>query len=92
MSGIYFEQNGHKFDAGQNYIGKIPGAEKPESAPLREESAAVKNMTIRERAAAKIAQKKKGSLEGFKQKEAPDAIEAMLTENIAAKQAEELAE
>ena len=47
---------------------------------------------MRERAAAKIAQKKKGSLEGFKPKENPDAIDSMLAENAASKKAEELAE
>jgi len=92
MDSIYFEQNGHKFDAGYKHIGKVSAAAKIMSDPPREESEAIKNMTPRERAIAKMAQKKKGSLEGFKQKEVPDALESMFNENVAAKQAEELAE
>jgi hypothetical protein len=89
MSGVHFEQNGYKFNAGHKMIGKIKDdgtTEHPEE----------KKKDIRARAAEKIAAKKgkkgKESLEGFREKDNPDSIDSMLKENSAAKKAEELVE
>ena len=87
MDSIHFEQDGHKFDSGFHHSGKLANTGKTAEVEPRP----AKKQTVRERAAAKIAQKK-GGLEGFKPKENPDAVDSMLSENEAAKKAEELAE
>ena len=84
---VHYQQDGHKFNAGYEHIGKLKGGEKAAVEPPAE----AKKLSVRERAAAKIAQKK-GGLEGFKAKEAPDAVDSMLAENAASKKAEELVE
>ena len=89
--GIYFVQDGEKFSAGHEHIGKAPNAEKPEPKKKKAKKAVKKEPTVRERAAAKIAAKK-GGLDGFKKADNPDAIDSMLAENAASKKAEELAE
>lgn len=89
--GIFYVQNGEKFSAGHEHIGKAPSAKNPEPKKKAAKKAAKKEPTVRERAAAKIAQKK-GGLDGFKKADNPDAIDSMLSENAASKKAEELAE
>lgn len=83
MTGIHYEQDGHKFSASHRHLGKLKthGVVEPETS----------KDDIRARARAKIAAKK-GDLEGFKPKEKPGTIDALLKENQAAKQAEDLAE
>ena len=84
MTGVRFHQDGHEFSAGYVHLGKLKKdgtTEKPEEV----------KKDVRARAKAKIAAKT-GNLDGFKKKEAPDAVESMLQENDAARQAEENAE
>ena len=80
---VHYIQDGHKFDAARNHVGKIKGENVEVAAEVKKD--------VRARAAAKM-QQKKGSLEGFKAKENPDALDSMLKENNAAKEAEDLAE
>lgn len=78
-SAIYI-QNGHKFDAGYTHIGK---ADDPTDTPEKREA---KKQDVRGRAAEKL------RLKGFKSPDKPDAVQAAIGENEAARQAEELAE
>lgn len=73
-------QNGGKFDAGHKYIGK---ADDPTDTPEKREA---KKQDVRGRAAEKL------RLKGFKSPDKPDAVQAAIGENEAARQAEELAE
>lgn len=73
-----YTQNGARFDAGYNYIGK---ADKPNDTP---ENRAAEKKTARDRAAEKL-----GKLDGFKPEPKPDAIEQAHKENESARQAEE---
>ena len=90
MNGVHYEQDGHKFSAGYEHLGKL-NAKKP--APDDDDD----KSDVRERARAKIAKKKKaskkkagkGNLDGFKDKEAPDAVSSAVKEDEAARRAEE---
>ena len=73
-----FSQNGCRFDAGYNYIGR---ADKPDDTP---ENRVAEKKTARDRAAEKI-----GKLDGFRPDPKPDAIQQSLDENESARQAEE---
>lgn len=89
MSAVYFVQDGKKFNAGFNYIGKVDGT--PEPKP---EEVAKQKEDVRKRARAKIASKRKKKagedpLEGFRKSETPDAVSTALKEDEAAKKAEE---
>lgn len=91
MNGVHYEQDGYKFNAGFHLIGKIKDSGKVETP----EDIETQKKDVRARAAEKIAAKRgkkdKGSLEGFRGKETPDAVDSMLQENAAAKKAEDLA-
>lgn len=89
MGSIHFEQNGHRFGAGHQYIGPID--EKPK--PQKKAAAKKKRGSARERAQAKIANKKgEDPLKGFRGDETPDAVSSAVKEDDAARQAEEHAE
>jgi len=75
---VTYVQNGCKFTAGGDYIGKEA---KPEDTP---EKRAEDKESVRKRAVDKISR-----LDGFKPSEKPDAIQEALNENQAARQAEE---
>lgn len=81
MQGVHYEQDGCKFGSGHQYLGRLDGKKEPQQ--VKED--------VRAKAREKIAKavQKKGNLEGFKEKEAPDAVAAAVKENEAARQAEE---
>ena len=86
MGSIHYEQNGHKFNSGYVYIGPVDG--KP--APKAKKDPEKKKATARERARAKIAQKKgEDPLDGYRPTETPDAVTGAKQEDEAARQAEE---
>lgn len=84
MGHIHYEQDGYKFNSGHQYLGST-GTKKPAPAPKPE-----KKGSARERAQAKIAQKKGDDpLDGFRADESPEALSSVVKENEAARQAEE---
>jgi hypothetical protein len=87
MTGVHYEQDGCKFTSGFKYAGKVKGADKPKPDPEPKDD-------VRERARKKIAKKrgkksKKPGLDGFRNKETPDAISSAEKEDEAARLAEE---
>ena len=86
MTGVTYEQDGCKFNSGHKYIGKLK-ADKPAAETKPKDDA-------RESARKKIAKKRgkkspKPGLDGFRNKETPDAMSSAEQENDAARQAEE---
>lgn len=91
MGQVHYEQDGCKFNSGYKFVEKLNSKEpaKPAASPP---PAKKKQSDVRKRAAAKIAGKKGGDddgLEGFRNKETPDAVTGAVKENAAAKAAEE---
>jgi hypothetical protein len=85
MGTVHYEQDGCKFNSGRKFIGKLNGEAKPVV-----EAAATEKKDVRAQARAKINKKKgKGSLDGFREDEAPEAVSSAHKENVAARQAEE---
>jgi hypothetical protein len=81
MGQVHYEQDGCKFSAGHKYVGRLDG--KKDLQEAKED--------VRARARAKVAKatKNKGSLDGFREKQTPDAVSSAVKENEAARQAEE---
>lgn len=86
MTGVHYEQDGCKFSAGYKYIGKLK-SDKPKAETKPKDDA-------RESARKKIAKKRskkspKPGLDGFRNKQTPDAVSSAEREDEAARQAEE---
>lgn len=85
MGSVHYEQDGCKFNSGHTYIGPLEVDKKPTAEVVAEEK-----KDIRAQARAKIGRKKgKGSLDGFRGGEAPDAVSSAHKENEAARKAED---
>jgi hypothetical protein len=84
MGTVHYEQDGSKFNSGHTYLGPLNGKKKPVV------EAATEKKDVRAQARAKINKKKgKGSLDGFREGEAPEAVSSAHKENEAARKAEE---
>lgn len=87
MSGIHYEQNGCKFNAGYKYLGKLK-SDKPAASQTPKKDDA--RESVRKKIAKKRGKKsEKPGLDGFRNKETPDAVSSAEREDEAARQAEE---
>ena len=89
LDGVWFEQDGQRFNSGLQHIGPINAKKPKPKDPAKDD--------VRERARQKIAKKKskkktakkKGNLDGYRQQETPDAVSSAVKEDEAARRAEE---
>ncbi len=84
-NGVRYHQNGCEYNSGWKYLGKLK-ADKPKPAEKKDDA--------RESARKKIAKKRgkkseKPGLDGFRNKQTPDAVSSAEREDEAARQAEE---
>jgi len=85
MNGIYYEQDGCKFNSGWKYIGKLK-ADKPEPAEKKDDA----RTSARKKIAKKRGKKsEKPGLDGFRNRQTPDAVSSAEKEDEAARQAED---
>jgi hypothetical protein len=88
MGQVTYEQAGARFTAGHKFMEYLEEAPKPKEPPKDRKD-------VRERAAAKIAKKKRAGkkdedpLDGFRQDETPGAMSSAKKEDDAARRAEE---
>jgi hypothetical protein len=80
MNVVYYEQDGCRFNAGFHYEKRLDGQKDAEEVKA----------DVRALARAKVAKAAKNkSLDGFREKDTPNAVSSAVKENEAARQAEE---